>query len=139
MLKLSTMKATYRSEHILVIAGKLPSINEYTETQRRNRYCGAGLKSKHQKMIEYCIRGQLKRIKITNPVDMKYTFYEPNKKRDKDNVAGFAMKVVQDALVNVGVLENDGWKNIRNIYLEFKIDKKNPRIEVILREVTDAK
>ena len=34
-----------------------------------------------------------------------------------------------------GVLKNDGWDNIAGYSQYFKIDKKNPRIEVLIKEV----
>ena len=81
------------------------------------------------------IRLNLKRTHINNPVRIKYTFYEPNRKRDLDNIAGVAHKFIQDALVKCKVLDNDGWNNIVGFEDHFFIDKHNPRIEVVLEEV----
>lgn len=66
---------------------------------------------------------------------MSYTWYEPNKRRDLDNVSSFGRKVIQDALVETRVLENDGWKNIVGFQDNFYIDADNPRVEVVIREV----
>lgn len=66
---------------------------------------------------------------------MTYTWYEPNKRRDLDNVSSFGRKVIQDALVETRVLENDGWKNIVGFQDNFYIDADNPRVEVVIREV----
>lgn len=38
-----------------------------------------------------------------------------------------------NALQMAGVLDNDGWQ-IRAIINRFKVDKKRPRVEVVLRE-----
>lgn len=73
---------------------------------------------------------KLKRCK--EPVTIHYTFYEPNKKRDKDNVSGFAHKVIQDALVQTKVLVNDNWDSINGYVDEFEVDRVNPRIEVTI-------
>ena len=62
-------------------------------------------------------------------------WYEPNKRRDLDNISSFGRKVIQDALVNLGVLENDGWQNIRGFNDEFRVSKDEPRIEVHIFEV----
>lgn len=40
-----------------------------------------------------------------------YTWYEPNCRRDLDNIAA-AKKFIQDALIEANVLKNDGWKHI---------------------------
>ena len=66
---------------------------------------------------------------------MHYHFWEPNTKRDIDNISSFAMKVIQDALVKCRVLDNDGWKNIRGFECEFDVDNKHPRIDVVIEEM----
>lgn len=67
---------------------------------------------------------------------MIYRWYEKDKRRDLDNVSSFGRKVIQDALVYTGVIQNDGWKEITGFSDEFYVDKKNPRIEVEIEEVT---
>ena len=114
-----------------VIHGRLPGMNEYTSSQRNNKYSGAGMKKKAQNTAEVYIR--YARLKpIDRPTYIQYTFYEPNKRRDKDNIAGFAHKVIQDALVATRILKDDGWDYITGFSDDFKIDKKEPRIEVTL-------
>ena len=43
--------------------------------------------------------------------------------------------MIEDALQDCKVLKNDGWDNIAGYSQYFKIDKKNPRIEVLIKEV----
>ena len=43
--------------------------------------------------------------------------------------------MIQDALVECGVLQNDGWKNIVGFSDDFFVDPKNPRIEVDIEEI----
>lgn len=77
-------------------------------------------------------------MRVTNyPVEIAFRFYEPNSRRDIDNVAGWGHKCILDALVKSEIIENDGWKQIRSISDEFYIDKNNPRIEVTIKERTD--
>ena len=66
---------------------------------------------------------------------MTYHWYEPNRRRDKDNVSSFGRKVIQDALVRAKILRNDGWNDIEGFQDEFEVDKRNPRIVVELTEV----
>lgn len=68
-------------------------------------------------------------------VFIEYNFFEPNTKRDKDNISGYFHKVFQDALVQAGIIENDGWKCIRGFTDYFEVDRGSPRIEVILQVV----
>lgn len=118
----------------LIVYGRLAGINEYTEQCRKNPYAGATMKKTAQVKVEWAIAQQLKGYKAESPVRLAYTFYEPNRRRDKDNVAGFAHKVIQDALVHSGVLKGDGWDYIDGFSDDFAVDRESPRIEIDIRE-----
>ena len=117
------------------IPGRLSGMNELIAYNRTNVYKGSKLKKDSQMLVMYEINHQLHGIHIENPVIMHYHFWEPNSKRDIDNVASFAMKVIQDALVKCRVLDNDGWKNIRGFECEFDVDQQHPRIDVVIEEM----
>lgn len=117
----------------LVVEGRLPGLNEYIAAERSNRYKAAKLKREAQEVIGYAIRTQLRGVRIRNPVAMRYRWVEANRKRDKDNIT-FARKFIQDALVEAGVLGNDGWKEIEGFSDSFAVDEKRPRIEVEITE-----
>ena len=117
----------------ITIPGRLPGINEYTAAQRLNRYKGAQMKRESQGIVSLFIRKEHLQP-ISAPVRLHYHFYEPNRKRDLDNISGFAHKVIQDALVSCGVLGGDGWKHITGYSDSFSVDAKNPRIEVEIEE-----
>lgn len=73
------------------------------------------------------------RIKpITSKVIIRIACYEPNAKRDPDNVISGAYKVVLDALQKYGKLPNDSRKWVSPVFAPVKIDRKNPRVEVII-------
>lgn len=113
------------------IHGRLPSLNEYINAERTNRYKAAKLKRDIQERIGAEIRAaNIKPVQVS--VTLVYTFYEANRRRDKDNIAAVAHKFVQDSLVNEGIIFDDGWDYITRFYDEFYIDKENPRIEVEL-------
>lgn len=114
----------------VTIPGKLPGMNEWIAAQNRNRYVGAKMKKEAQDICSMHIVGDLHNLKIREPVSIEYVFYEQNKRRDHDNVSGFAHKVIQDALVTCGVLADDGWDDITGYTDTFKLDRKNPRIEI---------
>ena len=128
------------------IPGTMPNLNDYLKAERvrfktnngKTNTKGNELKKSWQQVVCLCIRKYLKSTKITVPVRLHYKFYEPNMKRDLDNIASFAMKITQDSLVLAGVLENDGWKNIVGFDCEFMVDSSNPRIEVIIEEVCNG-
>ncbi len=92
------------------------------------------MKRDSQMEIEKCITYLMPRTRIEKPVIIHYAYYEPNRKRDHDNVSGFFHKIFQDALVETGVLENDGWKSITGYTDMFYLDKNEPRIRIELEE-----
>lgn len=112
----------------------LPSMNEFIGAQRSNAYNGASFKKKHQQHCVWAIR-RAKIPKIKRPVILHYIFYERSTRRDLDNISGFAHKVIQDALVECGVITNDGWKNIKGYTDTFAVDREKPRIIVMIEEV----
>lgn len=127
-------KLTYR----FTIDGRLPGNNEFIRANRTNPHKGNSMKKSNEEIIIWAIRQQLKRLKIHKPVHIHYRFVEKDKRRDKDNIASFAMKVIQDSLVKAGTLKNDGWKEVESFSCTFGVDKKRPRIEVEITEVEDV-
>lgn len=90
-------------------------------------------KNAEREIMDAIIAGSVHSTSHT--VELLYTFYEKDTRRDLDNISGFAHKVIQDALVNTGIIPGDGWKDIKGMRDMFRIDKKCPRIEVIIIEV----
>lgn len=118
-----------------VIEGRLPGLNELIAAERSNRYKGAQIKKVAQTHVCAAIREQLDGVRFERPVRIMYHFFEANRRRDKDNVAGFAHKVIQDSLVLCGVLANDGWGQVVGFSDDFAVDSKRPRIIVHIEEV----
>ena len=67
------------------------------------------------------------------PAKLKIVFYEPDRRRDVDNVS-FASKFILDGLVKAQILQNDSQKYVSEIQSTVGVDKKNPRIEVEIIE-----
>lgn len=123
-------------EYLLIIPGRLDNLNDFIRADKASRYKGGDLKRKNQDIVSLYIRNQLRGIHITKTVFMKYTWVEKDKRRDLDNISSFGRKVIQDALVNCGVLKNDGWDQISGFTDTFCVDKEHPRIEVTITELT---
>ena len=121
-------------QYKFTIDGRLDGLNEYTSANRTNPYKGGKMKKDNEEVVIWSIRQQLRGLHINVPVVLKYDFYEPNRRRDLDNISSFAHKVIQDALVKTNVLKNDGWNEITSYIDQFYLDKENPRIEVTLEE-----
>ncbi len=117
----------------VIIPFPLPGLNEYIEAERSHRKKGASMKRKWQAAVAASLRRQL-RGALREPVTMRYTWYERSRRRDKDNISAFGRKVIQDSLVGMGVLRNDGWANIKGFSDRFQGDKKYPRVEIEIEE-----
>lgn len=114
----------------LVIKGRLPGLNEYTNACRTNPRAGNQMKRDAQDLVMWHILQQIRGRRFEKPVFILFTFYEQDRRRDRDNVASFARKVIQDALVKCDTLHDDGWDYVTGYLDKFQVDKKNPRIVV---------
>ncbi len=122
-------------EYLLIIPGTLNNLNDYIAAERANRYRGAKMKADNEKSVVAAVMQCMRGVKIERPVFMEYTWFEKNRRRDLDNISSFGRKVVQDALVIAGVLKDDGWKHVVGFSDRFDVDRENPRIEVLIKEI----
>lgn len=120
----------------LIIPGRLPGLNELLKAPKGNRFRAAQIKREAETKIAWCILQQLRGVQIAGKVTLHYTWVEPNRRRDLDNIAS-GHKYVQDALVRAGVLAGDGWRHIVGFSDAFEVDKDNPRVEVTIEEVAE--
>lgn len=94
-------------KYVVEIPMKLPSLNEYINVCRYNRYLANNFKQKIQKSISIYLLSLPK----LNCVKIHFHWFEGNKKRDLDNIC-FAKKFILDSLVNLGKLKDDNRKNV---------------------------
>lgn len=116
----------------LIITGELPGLNEIIALSKKHWASYANEKRDLTQDIALLAKSQIKK-KYTK-IDLSFTWYCKNKRRDKDNIIA-GQKFIIDALVEAGVIENDGWEQIGNISHSFEVNKENPRVEVIIEEV----
>ena len=121
-------------EYMLTIPGALNNLNDYIAAERANRHMGAKMKADNGNIVALAIRQCMMGVRIERPVFMEYTWTERNRRRDLDNISSFGRKVIQDALVDAGVLRDDGWKYVVGFSDRFQVDKENPHIEVRIRD-----
>ena len=121
-------------KHTLIIKGRLPGLNEIITANRSSKYEAAKQKKDVEGMIGWYIREQLKGVKIDKPVKLTHWFYEPSKRRDKDNIVA-GKKFIWDSLVRCGVLKNDGWNEIEDFRDYVLVDEMDPRVVVEIEEV----
>lgn len=117
------------------IPGQLPGLNDVIEKAKHRRGNWNAYDDLKRSYGEY-IGLYIKRAKL-KPMDcvsVNFHWVEPNKKRDKDNIA-MAKKFIFDSLVKTGILPNDGWKNVEGFSHTFAVDKERPGVLVTLTEV----
>lgn len=118
---------------------KFMSLNKYTLITRGTK---AGYRASNQakKNEETEVKNALAQTELLGikdnlkyPVHIVFTWIEPNKRRDLDNIS-FAKKFIIDALVRSDVLIDDGWSYVAGHVDRFKVDKEDPRVVVEIYE-----
>jgi Holliday junction resolvase RusA-like endonuclease len=108
----------------------MPGLNEMNWEDR----CGFRRGSRFKKKItrEVAQWAMVNRVpKYKCPVQVHIRFFEPNRRRDRDNIKG-AVKYIMDGLKLRGVIVNDSQKWVTNQTEEILLDKQRPRVEVTI-------
>lgn len=108
---------------------RLPSLNQYINECRKNKYAGANMKKTVEKDVGYYIN-QLS--KYEKPIKIHFTWVEENKRRDLDNVC-FAKKFILDSMVKAGKLKDDN----RNFVKGFKDDFEYGKQSKVILEIEE--
>ena len=122
--------------HKIVIPGELPDLNTIIAESKKGRGKWQPyneIKQEYTNMVAWIAKSEIK--KQLKKIDLEITWICKNRRKDKDNISG-GIKFVLDGLVVAGVIKDDGWGQVGDIYHKFKVDKHNPRVEVEIREVS---
>lgn len=104
----------------LEIPLKLPSLNEYINECRRNRFAGANMK----RQIERSLGWYINTLPVFDkPVKIHFHWFEGNKRRDVDNVA-FAKKFILDSMVKCGKIKDDNRNFVKSFTDDFTYCKE---------------
>lgn len=103
-----------------IIDMKLPSLNDYINACRNNRYAGAKLKKEVEDVIMWYLNSM---PRYEQPIKIHFTWVEGNKKRDFDNIC-FAKKFILDAMQKCGKIPNDNHKYVRSFTDDFLYSHK---------------
>lgn len=115
---------------------KLPSLNEYINECRKNKYAGGKMKKDIEDDISFYFN--FYRVpKFEKPVKIHFHWIEGNKKRDLDNIC-FSKKFILDALVKCGRLKDDNRKCVTAFTDTFSYDKEW-KVILEIEEVDDVK
>lgn len=124
-----------RGEARLVVPGRLMGMNELLEAKAN---VGEFHRKKKQEMQRIALHARAQRFPYVRRAMFVYWFYEPNARRDRINIIGGGVKVMEDALVNAGLLEGDGQRNVLAIVPHVEVDSENPRVELVVLEVKEG-
>jgi len=115
------------------IPGRLPGLNEIIDAakQGKGKYQPYAMMKEHYTTM---IGWLAKKLPNFEKVALIITWYEPDRRRDPDNIMA-GQKFILDALVHAGVIPNDSQKYVRGIVHRFKVDRKNPRVEVEIVDI----
>lgn len=91
----------------LIIDGTMKGLNDWRDAIQRSPHAGNDMARAAKRRVESLARLQMM-PRFEGPVAVVFDWYEPNKRRDLDNVAGSGQKWVLDGLVAAGVLPDDG-------------------------------
>ena len=110
-----------------------PTLNDYIAAMNKNRYSGNAMKKKYTNIA--CLCANREKSRFDKPVILHFHWVEKDRRRDKDNISSAGRKFCMDGFVKSGLLENDSWKYVDGFTDKFSVDKKEPRIEIIIEAV----
>lgn len=114
------------------IQGELPDANQVIAASKSHYIVYSRMKAENTLLV----RLEASKLTKVDKADFEITWYCKNKRKDKDNIM-FGQKFIFDGLVDAKIIENDGWSQIGDVVHKFKVDKDNPRIEIIMKEVKE--
>jgi len=120
----------------IYLKDNLPSLNEYINAERRNRFLGAKMKKDAQEVVLWQLSGL---ESFYGPHFYHFHWLLPNKRKDPDNISSFVHKIIFDALQVAGIIENDNLKNVVGIADTFEIGEPGIVITAIpLTQISDS-
>ena len=112
---------------------KLPSLNEVNRANRTHWSKGNAMKTEIEDMIGWAItNARLKPVR-KYPCKISVVYYEPNKRRDIDNVYS-SNKFILDALQRQSILKNDNPNCVSQIVNTVIYGKVDHYVEVEIEE-----
>jgi len=120
----------------ITFPGEFPTLNQIIEENKSHFAIYAKNKATFTGIVAWGCKKHPRPPALEKPVEVHFKWYRKNRRFDPDNIAA-GQKYILDGLVEGKVLENDGWKQIKELHHTFEVDKKNPRVVVTLTEVED--
>ena len=111
----------------LFVPGPLPGLNEILRAKGA-RFRGGNNGYNKMKMAWAETVGMLAHAAGWKPEGkcFTYLFRERDMRRDPSNFVAGGVKLIEDALQDCGLLENDGWKQVEAFAAHWLVDKETP-------------
>ncbi|OGW44476.1 MAG: hypothetical protein A2Y66_01915 [Nitrospirae bacterium RBG_13_41_22] len=109
------------------IKGRFPGLNEIIGAARTHWAKSAKDKKTHTDRVVWSV-GHLHPVESA---DFVFTWFEIDKRRNKDNVCGGGQKYCFDGLQKAGIIKNDGWQQVKSITHKFEVGEPGVLIEIM--------
>jgi len=121
-------KISDKNNQMFVIEGRLPGLNELINKAKSGHKAYYGFKKAQKRRVadEIGVAG----VEPVPALKLHIRHFEPDRRRDPDNVMSAGMKIILDALNYAGIIEDDGWRCVWGVDSRVLKDADNPRIEV---------
>lgn len=110
------------------IPAKVPSFNELDKH--------VGKKIRIKKTWRIAVRVAVDEAGIgcfDGPIALRFVYFEPNRRRDEDNIDSGGRKVIIDGLKHAGVIRNDGQRHVHG--MSFSVEKGPYSVIVAIRRI----
>lgn len=114
------------------IPRRAPNLNDLIRAHAQHPHVYDRIKKGWAETVAVCARSP--RRTLAGRVAVRFELVEPNERRDPDNIASGAAKLILDGLVKAGVLEGDGWAHIAGLSFSWRVGGE-PGVRVILTPV----
>ena len=118
----------------ITVLAELPGLNEIIALSKDHFGAYSKAKREYTRLVAWHSHAA---TRFEGRVKISCIWYCKDKRKDPDNIAA-GLKFILDGLVLSGVIKNDGWKQVGGISHSFDIDKRNPRVEVVIEEMAES-
>ena len=114
------------------IPGRLPGLNEIIAAAKSHYAKYSTEKKEYTEEVAWLAKQA--RLPKFEKAYLVITWFEPDRRRDPDNIMA-GQKFILDGMVAAGTIPNDSQKHIKGIVHRFRVDKRNPRVEVEIVDI----
>jgi hypothetical protein len=102
------------------IPRRAPNLNDLFRAKGAGPYAYNRLKVAWAETVKVCCIGA-RGVPFGQRTDVHFELVEPDRRRDPDNIASAASKLILDGLVKAGVIDGDGWQHITGLSFSWRV------------------